>query len=131
MTSLTQSLKVVYLTMLSKNPGTPITSLMSMKIMFVMASLTGLTIISLYKAMLGASLAVKIESKPYNSIKDIADSGKKVILIDQSYIHDLVLNSTKSFRPQVRTNFYSTSLLISDYMKLDVKYYDHFTGFKI
>ena len=75
--SITQALKIVYLTVLNKNPGGFSSQGLSQKVMVFVASLVGFTLLSLYRAMLGASLAVKIEHKPYSSIGDIVETGTK------------------------------------------------------
>ena len=44
--------------------------------------------------MLGASLAIKIEEKPFSSIESIADSSQRLIVEDQTLIHGLIINGT-------------------------------------
>ena len=45
---------------------------------FLSASLTGFILISLYKSMLVATIAVKQESQPFNNFQEVAESGVKV-----------------------------------------------------
>ena len=91
-----QSLRIVFLSLLGKNPGDVPRPEDSLKLVVFWSSFTGFVFISLYRAMLGASLAIKIEHKPFASIEDLAASSRKVILEDQSFIHEYVVNGSGS-----------------------------------
>ena len=74
-----------------KNPGEPILPFNAVQMAIALPSLAGLILFSVYRAMLSASLAIKIEHKPYSSISEIVSSQKQIIIEDQSAIHQHIL----------------------------------------
>ena len=88
-----QSSKVTYLALLGKNPGEPVLPLNALQMAIIFPSLAGFTLFSVYRAMLSASLAIKIEHKPYSSFSEIVTSQKRIIIEEQSAIHQHILNS--------------------------------------
>ena len=78
-TSFCKSLKVTFLTLLAKNPGDDYKNFSSLKLLLAMSSMTGYVVLNIYRAMLGASLAVNLSHKPFATIEEVAMSNKKLI----------------------------------------------------
>ena len=63
------------------------------RIAFFLVSVTGFIIISLYRAMLGASLAIMIYRKPFDSYRQIADSDYSILTIPDSILTSAFVDS--------------------------------------
>ena len=61
---------------------------MSLRIAFFSISFFGFLLISLYRAMLGASLAIKLYREPVSSLEELLDSDLKVAIAANSSIQD-------------------------------------------
>ena len=56
----------------------------NLKVLLAMASMTGFVVLNIYRAMLGASLAVKLTHKPFSTIDEVAMSSRKLIVVNNS-----------------------------------------------
>ena len=63
--------------------------------MLVFVGLTGFMLLHLFKAMINASLAVKIEQKPFQSFEELAASSFKVHVAGAGYIQGHLKNSAE------------------------------------
>ena len=82
--SISNTVQIMFFSLLAKSPGR--TSQMdSKKLAWLLISLTGWMVYSLYKAMLGASLAITIQTKPFDTLEDIADSSFTVAVLANSH----------------------------------------------
>ena len=66
------------------------------RIAFITVSLTGFVIISLYRAMLGASLAITIHHPPINSMKDVLESEYKIGTLSGTNLEKYFTESEKN-----------------------------------
>ena len=78
------------------------------RLIVLLVSFAGFVFINLYKAMLGASLAIKIYHPPFSSLEEILDSSHQILVTQNGYsqklfemsapdtiIHNLWINSVK------------------------------------
>ena len=70
--------------------------------------MTGFVVLSIYRAMLGASLAIKLSHKPFDTIEEVAMSNKILIIRNNTLIHGMVTADSKT---DVLTNLNNGNLL--------------------
>ena len=83
-----QSSKTTFMAALGKNPGDDGKDVK--RYCLVLVSLAGFFTLSVYRAMLGASLAITKEVKPFSSLEDIADSSHRVLVYPNGFQHGLL-----------------------------------------
>ena len=70
-------------------PKEPIES--SLRVAFASVSISGFMVITLYRSMISASLAVKIFEHPVESLDEIVDSPFNLIVSNGSSVHRMIL----------------------------------------
>ena len=75
---------------------------MSLRIAFFSISFFGFVLLSLYRAMLGASLAIKLYREPVSSLEELLSSDLKVAVAANSSIQDYFSHaSSASIQAQI------------------------------
>ena len=69
---------------------------MSLRTAFVSISLSGFMIITLYRSMISASLAIKIYKPPIDSIEDILQTPYNLIISNGTSVHDMFKNAAEN-----------------------------------